>query len=386
MLHFSRPELAQAYLKQLREGGEPIALFSPRRTGKTAFLRKDLTPAAAHAGLLAVYVDLWQDKQNPADAIVYALQAALDDLRVPKSRTARGLNTPVRKLGLFGASIDFGADASARQPVKTHLLIDSLLHEVARAAGKKILLMIDEVQQLALTDSGEDLVAAIRASLTRQQNNVIAVLTGSSRDQLNELFFRARAPMYEFASVIKFPLLGRPFVEFAAVRHQRLTGVLPDTGVLLQAFDALEYRPKLLYRLLGHMEENPALDTAAALAEIEAERATEMDLPGLWAGLSSLQKALLVRIAGGASGLYSNEALASYQKSLGVPVNPGSVKSAVNQLRKRSVLSKIGAEYEFEMKAFSAFIRQLAIPAGTKSGPGKRSAAPAAGKKSLRRR
>ena len=386
MLHFSRPSLAQAYLRQLREGGEPIALFSPRRTGKTAFLRKDLMPAATNAGLLAVYVDVWQDKQYPADAIVYALQAALDDLRVPKSRTARGLNTPVRKIGVLGASIDFGEDAAPRLPVKTNLLMDSLLRELARASGKKILLMIDEVQQLALTDAGEELVAALRASLTRQQDSVCAILTGSSRDQLNDLFFRAKAPMYEFASVVKFPLLDRAFVEFAAARHQRLTGIGLDIDTLVQAFDALEHRPKLLYRLLGHMEENPALATAAALAEIEAERAAEMDLPGLWAGLPALQKALLARIASGARGLYSKEALGQYQKSLGAPVNPGSVKSAVNQLRNHSLLSKIGVDYEFEMKAFAAYIRQLGVPAGAQPLQVKPSATPNTRRKTVRRK
>lgn len=376
MLHFKRPSLALAYLDQLREGGEPIALFSPRRTGKTAFLRKDLQPAAEASGMLVVYVDVWQDKQDPADAIVYALQAAIDDLHLPTSRVGRGLATPVRKVGLLGASLDFGDDATPRRPEKSNLLMDSLLRELVRTGRKKILLMIDEVQQLALVDSGEALVAALRSSLTKQQGKVHAVLTGSSRDQLNELFFRARAPMYEFASVIKFPLLGCEFIEFVADRHQRLTGKRPDTKALLRAFEQLDHRPKLLYRLLDGLEENPRQDIATALKFFEAEREIEMDFAGLWTRLPALQKAVLTRIANDEHELYSNNALAKYQAKLGGPVNPGSVRHAVNTLRKNNLLAKIGAVYEFESRAFAVYVRQFDVMprdtvSRTKARPGK---------------
>jgi hypothetical protein len=55
--HFARPELAASYLRLLREGpGDPIALQSPRRWGKTTFLQFEVMPAAKAAGYLPVYI------------------------------------------------------------------------------------------------------------------------------------------------------------------------------------------------------------------------------------------------------------------------------------------------------------------------------------------
>lgn len=54
-----RPELARSYLTLLAaQPGRPIALFAPRRVGKTFFLDSDLGPGAVKAGLIPVYADL----------------------------------------------------------------------------------------------------------------------------------------------------------------------------------------------------------------------------------------------------------------------------------------------------------------------------------------
>ena len=83
-LHVRRPDLAAGYLALLKgQPGRPIALFAPRRVGKTYFLKNDLTPLAAAAGFLTVYADLWLNRGAPLESINYALEEALDDVVVP---------------------------------------------------------------------------------------------------------------------------------------------------------------------------------------------------------------------------------------------------------------------------------------------------------------
>ena len=51
-----RPDLARGYLALLAaQPGRPIALFAPRRVGKTFFLDSDLAPEARDAGLVPAY-------------------------------------------------------------------------------------------------------------------------------------------------------------------------------------------------------------------------------------------------------------------------------------------------------------------------------------------
>lgn len=70
-----RPALAASYLHLLAaQPGRPIALFAPRRIGKTYFLDGDLTPAARDAGMLPVYADIWLHSEAPLEAINHALE------------------------------------------------------------------------------------------------------------------------------------------------------------------------------------------------------------------------------------------------------------------------------------------------------------------------
>ena len=83
-------DLARSYLSLLAaQPGRPLALFAPRRVGKTFFLDHDLAPEANKSGLLSVYADLWLHKTSPLFAVNHALEEALDDLLVPASNVGK---------------------------------------------------------------------------------------------------------------------------------------------------------------------------------------------------------------------------------------------------------------------------------------------------------
>jgi hypothetical protein len=85
-----RPALAGIYLSLLRaQPGRPIALFAPRRVGKTFFLDHDLSPMAKRAGMLPVYAEVWLQCAAPLDAINHALEAALNDVTVPPRKSGQ---------------------------------------------------------------------------------------------------------------------------------------------------------------------------------------------------------------------------------------------------------------------------------------------------------
>src|SRR5258708_39827985 len=71
--HFARPELADHHLKAFDMGLiSATALHARRRMGKTEFLTQDLTPAAVERGLAVGYCNLWQEDEDPTEAIAGA--------------------------------------------------------------------------------------------------------------------------------------------------------------------------------------------------------------------------------------------------------------------------------------------------------------------------
>src|SRR5258708_27574450 len=72
--HFARPELAQHHLQTFDLGLiSATALHARRRMGKTEFLTQDLTPAAVEHGYAVGYCNLWQEEQDPTEAIAEAV-------------------------------------------------------------------------------------------------------------------------------------------------------------------------------------------------------------------------------------------------------------------------------------------------------------------------
>src|ERR1700681_767845 len=81
--HFARPELAAHHLQAFNLGViSATALHAKRRMGKTEFLTKDLTPKAMERSYVVGYCNLWQDDQDPAEAIAEAITACSAPRRV----------------------------------------------------------------------------------------------------------------------------------------------------------------------------------------------------------------------------------------------------------------------------------------------------------------
>src|SRR5579864_4212971 len=136
--HCPRPELALSYLTLLQAG--PVVsttIFAPRRTGKTVFLRQDLTPAAQKAGFRVAYADLWQTR----------------------------IKRPVRKVTAKGGIAGVKGEVEATELA---LRIEELIGLLV--AKQPLLLLVDEAQELARTRENELIAAALRTALTKHRD------------------------------------------------------------------------------------------------------------------------------------------------------------------------------------------------------------------------
>ena len=339
-----RPELAKSYLELIKaQPGRPLAMFAPRRVGKTFFLDHDLAPAAKQARWLPVYADLWLQKSAPLDAINHALEEALDDVTVPTSEVGRLAKTTVKKLGVLGASLDLG-DAPARRPLPTaaEMRLDALVVRLSAAAGRPILLMLDEIQSLGDVANGEKIIATLRAVLHKRRDILKSVFTGSSQEAMTRMLSTAGAPMYQFAQLLDFPVLGDEFLKQLADHFARVhPGKRLQPGDMTRVFTRIGFKPGLMRDLVKSISAEGLTDMNEGVRRFLSDERQVSGWRALLQPHDLFDLAVLLTIAKGnpPMGQASLQALA---KVPGAHPTVAKVRAAIERLRRAGLITKPG--------------------------------------------
>lgn len=339
--YFERPALAARILEHVAAGrAGRMALFGPRRTGKTTLLTREAMPAAVDAGFVAVYADCWHDRTDPIAGLNYALGQAIDAIDVPPTRTGRRLATEVKKIGAFGMMLEFGPEPDSAPPASPYLLFDWLLARLLARARRPVFFVIDEVQAIADATEADRIAGAIRTAFTKYESHVRVVLTGSSELKLAQLLARSRAPLYHFMPRVQYEPLGADFVGHVCDRFETAT-----CGRRLDAAEALA-----VLRMLGEQPaaflaavETPLADPQRTLAEgveqLLAPR-TPSPMTAVWAECTPMQRATLLAAARGVR-LTSEEGLGMIGAMLdGGPATKSSVARATESLEARGLIDQ----------------------------------------------
>jgi len=365
--HYHRPALAKIYLDTLNAGlVTSTTIFAPRRAGKTSFLLKDLTPAAEKAGYTVAYIDLWQTKLSPGVSIVRALERALEPKNAVESLVSR-LNTPVKKIKakaeIAGAKLEGEVevgDPSKKAQTEIALQIDVLIDQLCKK--KPVLLLIDEAQELAKTKEHEAVATALRTTITRNQNRLRVVFTGSSRTQLAHVFSNSNAPLYSTGSAIAdFPQLNRDFVEYIADRFNQSTGRTLPIVPAWKAFVDFQQQPEPFLVGIVDMVLNPTVTLDNAMKTVADKLSHTENHEGAWAALDATQKALVHMLAQDSSlKPFSKVVVLKLRTIIGVETLEAThVQRAMSKLT-NVVFKSPRDTYEFENEAFAQWVRTLA--------------------------
>jgi hypothetical protein len=348
--HYPRLDLATQIAQSLRGttlfGDAPNGLFlaAPRRTGKSTFLQRDLTPECERQGAVVVYVDLWADKnRDPAHLLAEAISKAVDSHlgRLRKAAKASGLES----LGLAGwLKVDLARIGKPDGTTLTDAL--TLLRDVAQ---KPIVLIVDEAQHALTSMAGEAAMAALKAARDRlntpEHINLMLVMSGSDRDKLLRLVNTSGAAFYG-SQVQRMPALGKDFVDFvvSVITASRPDLKPIDSPLLAQAFELFGARPQFFSSALGEalnplttgsgrFEAQVAAAAQQKLLDDEAQMASE------YLSLKPLERAVLWRLLeqGNRFRPYDAEALRFYRQASGqAKVSAQNAQAALESLRARS--------------------------------------------------
>lgn len=333
--HFPRTGLASDYLEKLFDQGiARLAFFGRRRIGKTEFLQRDLLPAAEAKGVVPLYCSFWENKDQPHLAFARALQAAM-----PESRWK-----PKLRLG-FSAGLDLSAEVEradrpqAAPPDQLTAVAGLFDAWVRHLGGRGALIVLDEIQHLATSAQFATFAASLRTLLDTAPSTMRVVFTGSSLADLQRLFEDQRAPFFNFATVLDFPPLERPFVEHLVAIHRRITGLACDGDALWALFERVGRNAQLVTGLVERMVLLATDDWRLVWAQIE-ESLVGQDgwCERLWAGLALSDKAVYLRLLEGRD-LFSEESLAIYSR---LGFSRGVAQQALRRLVNRSLLYRQG--------------------------------------------
>ena len=348
--HFPRPLLAKQYLDFFATGvSNAMILFQQRRFGKTEFCLHDLAPAAEANGYLVVYASFWQARLAPTALMLHALEKSLERKSFAE-RVREFLTAPVTKLKLSGELLGNKAEAEIdlatvppRASAELLLYLSELIQRAARRAKGKLLLILDEVQELAESKTNDALVAALRTILDTQRRTVKVVFTGSSQDGLMQMFSSAKAPFFHFGTRMDLPPLDVAFVKHIATVLQGISRARVPVAGLGAAFESLHANPYFFRKLVEIMLTQPKLKLPDALAMLRERIAEEQGYPRLWESLQPIDRAVVMWLSRGPGPLF-NKAAREYigeriqEPELTIPTIQGSLR----RLSKQHVVRLLG--------------------------------------------
>lgn len=336
--HFPREGLAASVVETLESGiVNAITLFAPRRMGKTQFACTDLGPLAARKGWLVAYCNLWDDKSNPAGALVATLAAATEPFR-PNRRT--GKVGVAANLGIVTASAEATEEVVPRgAPSHITDAFNAFAHHVSRKAKeRRLLLIVDEIQHLATDRKFEPATASLRTSLERHSGRVKAVFTGSSQHGLQRLFLDTRAAFFSPAGQMELPRLGADFVAFMVECANKTFREKVSVDEATRIFEGSGHSPYFLRQAIT-VARLRQLSLAQALEVVIAETMNDEALARRWSRLTAVERAV-ARAVLDEKPPFAAASLAQLGGATGKPVKSHQVQNALLRLEREGFIER----------------------------------------------
>lgn len=221
--YFPRPELSFS-VRQFLENRVHVVLMGPRRFGKTSFVL-NLFQILEKEGYSCLLVDIFNITSHRD--FLHQLLRALRHKQGFKGRLkawCKKIGRSVPKLSVDfdsftgSSSVGFSLGQMADEEVKG--AIQDLL-EGLEGLGKKVIIALDEFQQISQLDDKGWLEATVRTHFQKLPN-VSFLFTGSRKSLISEMLNDPLRPLYRSCQIIEFPSFGADFSDWVISRFKKV--------------------------------------------------------------------------------------------------------------------------------------------------------------------
>ena len=323
-------EAELAKIQKLVNSSNNLLLYSKRRMGKSSLIKELMHRNGEQ--YYTIYCDIFDiaSKEEFASILLKSL-----------AKTHRGdLKTIVSNLKKYFKRISFGITVDPNtaeisySPRLEGLSFEEMIEEFFEglfllSREKRVILAIDEFQQIALLDTKID---ALLRKYMQEPHNVSYIFAGSKRHSITSLFTYS-APLYEMATHMELGGLDRKSVLAYASKYLSLNEEVVEYLIVL-----CDHETKLMQHILHILYSNQKGVTITplmiddALEEILGDKSSSYTL--LYDTFSLTQKKAFKIITSGLETIFSLDTLKAYN------IQKTSLASALKQLYIKEIIDK----------------------------------------------
>ena len=316
-------------------------IISPRRYGKSSlvmeaanrFLKKEKGYSICFLDLMYLYSE--EEFYNQfATKILRATSNKVEEFLQLAKNIIKGARVTINT-GTGEPSLELGVNY-----IKDNIdIILNLPQTVSRRKKKKIIICIDEFQNLARFDRYENLQGRLR-SVWQHHRDVGYLLYGSKKTMMMEIFDKTSNPFYRFGEVIYLNRIGTDKLMQYVQKAFRSTGKEIPDEICLKIIDTIENHPYYLQQFARNiwLIADKKVTEDNYNAAIQALKTENLNFYNeLLDGLTSYQASFLRALLKGEAQLYSSEVIHSYK--LGSSAN---VRRMYNSFLDKGIILKEG--------------------------------------------
>lgn len=181
-------------------------IISPRRWGKSSLVNKAIEQISKDSEYIVCKIDVFNCRSREqfckefASAVVKASESKIEKLTASIKKYLGSL-APKISLTEFGQNIDISFGVNFRESESSLEDVIDLPQIIAKDKGKKVIVCIDEFQNIGEYESSLDFQKILRAHW-QYHDKVCYCLYGSKRHLLMDIFSNPSMPFYKFGSVM----------------------------------------------------------------------------------------------------------------------------------------------------------------------------------------
>lgn len=337
------------------------AIISPRRWGKSSLVNKVIRQVSESTdSILFVRINAFKC-ENAQDFYRLFAKRTIEEISTSAETLLANAKEYISRL-LPKISI---ADPAGQYEVavgldfKERTIEEDVLdlpQQIATRRGKKVVVCIDEFQQIGEFADSEQIQRILR-SHWQEQSDVAYILYGSKKHMMLNIFGEYNSPFYKFGDIMFLPKISnKDWSAFVKSRFQETGKVISDAtaGYLAELVENHSYYVQQLAQYAWFRTDRECSTAIVDQAFESMLDSLSLQFVNLMDSLTEKQRNFLCAVSDGVAALSSVDTLSQY--SLGTSANIRILKGA---LKKRDLIEESGRHVEIQDPVFNQWLQRV---------------------------